>query len=65
MEGGEGVEALDVSAGSSHAGDAGAVAGEMLDVDLFDGLGTDLFGGGPDAAGGLEARDGFNRGSGR
>src|SRR5215211_5755710 len=58
VEGGEGVEALDVSAGSPHAGDAGAVAGEVFGVNLFDRLGADLFGGGPHAAGALEARDG-------
>src|SRR5215211_742823 len=59
VEGGEGVEALDVSAGSPHAGDAGAVAGEVFGVNLFDRLGADLFGGGPHAAGGFEACDRF------
>jgi hypothetical protein len=59
VEGGEGVEALDVSAGSPHAGDAGAVAGEMPGVYLFDRLCADFFLGGLHAAGGLEARDRF------
>ena len=50
MEGGKGVEALDVAAGASYARDAGAVAGEVSGVDLVHGLLADLVGRRPDAA---------------
>jgi hypothetical protein len=58
VECGEGVEALDVAAGSPDAGDPGAIAGEVVVVDLLDRLLAHLLTRGPDTAGRLEARDG-------
>src|SRR5215218_10592354 len=58
VEGGEGVEALHVAAWSSDAGDAGAIAGEVLGVDLLYRLFSHIFLRGPYSACGLQARDG-------
>ena len=57
VEGGKGVEALDVAA-PADAGDAGSVAGEVFVVDLLDPLLANLCGSGAHAAGRLDARDG-------